>query len=144
MKHNSTHSGYLYENAIMEKDNAFYLYGFLTVLRCVMNLVKFYALLMFCRTASLKLHEAMASKVIGTTMAFFDNYYIGNILNRFSYDLNTIDEFLPILFPILGAVSLQIMIQVVLHSKLPYVEVIFGQIQNYCNFGIRFEMSYTF
>lgn len=43
---------------------------------------------------------------MGATMAFFDNHYIGNILNRFSYDLNNIDETIPFLFPVLGNVSI--------------------------------------
>lgn len=82
------------------------MYAVLTLLRCVMSLVKFYALLRFCQNASVNLHKAMTMGVIGATMAFFDNHFIGNILNRFSYDLNNIDEFIPFLFPRLGHVSI--------------------------------------
>lgn len=70
-----------------------------------MNLVRFNALLLFCKNASFYLHEAMTSRIFSATMAFFDSHYIGNILNRFSFDLNNIDEFLPFLFPALGGVS---------------------------------------
>lgn len=105
MEANDTTDDSLYKSTVTEKDNTFIMYGMLTLLRCIMIVVKFYALLRFCRNASVNLHNAMTTGVIGATMAFFDSHFIGNILNRFSYDLNNIDEFIPYLFPGLGSVS---------------------------------------
>uniref|UniRef100_A0A0U9HY04 Putative ABCC protein n=1 Tax=Chrysomela populi TaxID=154003 RepID=A0A0U9HY04_CHRPP len=62
-------------------------------------------LLVFSRTyftfflavkASKNLHKAMNSSVLNSFMNFFDSHRIGNIINRFSKDLNTTDEILPL------------------------------------------------
>lgn len=94
-----------YDQAVSDKNNAFTLYGILTVSRCIVGLIRYFCLLWFCRTASINLHKAMVKGLMGATMSFFDNHFIGNILNRFSYDLNNIDEVIPFLFPALGSVS---------------------------------------
>ncbi|XP_050297884.1 probable multidrug resistance-associated protein lethal(2)03659 [Anthonomus grandis grandis] len=68
----------------------------------------------FCRKASVRLHSAMIEKLSTAAMSFYDHYFIGNILNRFSQDLNIVDEILPmninfflmILFACFGAVAL--------------------------------------
>lgn len=39
----------------------------------------------------------MVSSVLNAVMTFFDCHYIGNIVNRFSKDLNNIDEVLPLI-----------------------------------------------
>lgn len=54
--------------------------------------IAFYKLAMMC---SQKIHDNLFSKVIGTTMRFFDTNSSGRILNRFSKDLGSIDELLP-------------------------------------------------
>lgn len=105
LENNSTTNTTQYQDALHDKNYTFMLYGILTVLRCFMGLAKYYALLYFCQRASVNLHKAMAFGVIGTKMRFFDNHYIGNILNRFSYDLHNIDENLPFNFPSLTGVS---------------------------------------
>lgn len=127
MEDNSTVNETDYIKAVYDKDVTFKMYGILTLLKCVMVLIQFYALLKFCQNASVKLHNAMTVGVVGATMSFFDTHFIGNILNRFSYDLNNIDEFIPFLFPGLGRVSMKyttvlLMILIILNG-LQYVTV---------------------
>lgn len=105
LEHNATTNGTKYDQAVADKNHTFMLYGILTAARCVVALIRFYCLLWFCQRASVNLHEAMVKGLSGATMSFFDNHFIGNILNRFSYDMNNIDEFIPFLFPGLGSVS---------------------------------------
>lgn len=105
IENNCTKNSTNYQNAVHDKNYTFMLYGILTVLRCLLGLAKYYALLFFCQRASVNLHKKMTLGLIGATMAFYDNHYIGNILNRFSYDLHNIDENLPFNFPSLTGVS---------------------------------------
>lgn len=45
--------------------------------------------------SSKKLHSDCFSNIIKAPMAFFDTHLTGNILNRFSKDFATTDEFIP-------------------------------------------------
>lgn len=54
-----------------------------------------FLMLNFTRKASLNLHNAMIEALVMASMAFYDNHFIGNILNRFSQDLTVVDEVLP-------------------------------------------------
>lgn len=80
--------------------------GLTIILSNFLYIAKYFALLWFCRTASIKLHKKMAVSILGATMTFFDTHFIGNILNRLSYDLNNIDEIIPFLFPTFASVSI--------------------------------------
>lgn len=51
-----------------------------------------------CIRASINLHDTMFSNILQSTMRFFDTNPSGRILNRFSKDMGSIDEFLPKLF----------------------------------------------
>lgn len=106
MKDNSTINSTYSEEVSTQKDNTFNMTAALVILRTAFSLIKYYAFIRFCRNASINLHHAMSSRVITAVMRFFDTHYIGNILNRFSYDLNNIDGSIPFLFPILIAVSI--------------------------------------
>ncbi|XP_060518789.1 probable multidrug resistance-associated protein lethal(2)03659 isoform X2 [Cylas formicarius] len=48
-----------------------------------------------CMNASIKLHNTMFGKIVYGTMRFFHLNPSGRILNRFSKDMNQIDEYLP-------------------------------------------------
>lgn len=104
MEKNGTNSS-TYDMTVTEKDNVFTMYGVYTILRCVGGVIAFYALMKFCQRASVFLHKSMLDGLMGAKMSFFDSHYIGNILNRFSYDLNNIDESIPFVFPSLASVS---------------------------------------
>lgn len=105
LENNRTSDPHTFQNAVDEKDHAFTIVGILTVLRSILSVVKFFAFVLFCRKASINLHKKMALAIIGSTMLFFDTHFIGNVLNRLSYDLNSVDEVIPFLYPALGNVS---------------------------------------
>lgn len=49
----------------------------------------------FCNKASIRLHNNMFYKIVYATMRFFNANPSGRILNRFSKDMNQVDEVLP-------------------------------------------------
>lgn len=59
-----------------------------------LSLIKAIGFFGFNRNACINLHKSMISKIINAKMTFFDSHLIGNVLNRFSKDLCTIDEHL--------------------------------------------------
>ncbi|XP_030749663.1 multidrug resistance-associated protein 4-like [Sitophilus oryzae] len=85
-------------DALGRRDRTFNLYTIMISSSAVLALVKAYSLLRYCRKASINIHQAMCHSVINSAMSFMDNHFIGNILNRFSYDLDVIDEMLPFIF----------------------------------------------
>lgn len=87
-----------YEAAVTRRDDTFNLYAILIFTSAILALIKSYAILKFCRRASIKIHQMMCDSVINSAMTFLDCHFIGNILNRFSYDLDVIDEQFPFIF----------------------------------------------
>lgn len=76
-------------------DFCIYIYSALIVLLFVFTLFRsmlFYKLAMWSSKA---LHNLMFDSIISTTMRFFDTNPSGRILNRFSKDMGSIDEWLP-------------------------------------------------
>ncbi|XP_050058893.1 ATP-binding cassette sub-family C member 4-like isoform X5 [Aphis gossypii] len=49
----------------------------------------------FCMRTSINVHNQMFDSFIKTTMWFFNNKSSGDMLNRFTKDIGTVDEFLP-------------------------------------------------
>lgn len=88
-----------------EKDFKFILVGVLIMLKTLLEGSGTFSFMWLCRTASINLHKKMAMTILKATMSFFDSHFIGNILNRFSYDLNNIDEYIPTLYPVMVNVS---------------------------------------
>lgn len=96
-----------YDEILHDRDNTFIVLVVLLLIEHVLQVGKYYALFWFCRNASMKLHKKMLLTIIGANMDFFDTHYFGNILNRLSFDLNSIDETIPSQFPSLANVSIQ-------------------------------------
>nr|XP_015838864.1 PREDICTED: multidrug resistance-associated protein 4-like isoform X2 [Tribolium castaneum] len=55
-----------------------------------------YALTKYCKRASRCLHNALFEKLLKGSMTFFNNHSSGRILNRFSTDVGTVDEIVPL------------------------------------------------
>ncbi|CAG9762985.1 unnamed protein product [Ceutorhynchus assimilis] len=86
------------EEISYQRDNTFDMYIIMIVFSTVIDLVQSYWFLAYCRKASIRFHKLMSQSVINCVMTFMDNHFVGNILNRFSYDLDHIDEVFPFLF----------------------------------------------
>ncbi|CAG9817571.1 unnamed protein product [Phaedon cochleariae] len=71
------------------------LYSVLLISSSILEIIKFLLLTKFIVNASFYLHKTMIKSVVQSVMAFFDNFFVGNILNRFSQDLYVVDEVLP-------------------------------------------------
>lgn len=84
--------------AITAETFQIHFYSVMIVVATAASLIKTLVLLTYCRRASINIHKAMLSSIMTAPMAFFDTHFIGNILNRFSQDMNNIDELLPFVF----------------------------------------------
>ncbi|CAH0553606.1 unnamed protein product [Brassicogethes aeneus] len=108
------------ECAGIEKDSTFTfnLFSLMLIISVALQIIRTYCLLNFARVASFCIHKAMTHSIINAVMYFFDSHFIGNIINRFSQDLNNLDEVVPsvlrecfgILFTIGGIVFILAMI----------------------------------
>ncbi|KAI2474106.1 ATP binding cassette (ABC) transporter subfamily C member [Diabrotica virgifera virgifera] len=81
--------------AEVQAASTFQMYTVMVILSLVLELLKTFAFLDFCKRASINIHKAMIKNVLHSVMAFFDTHFIGNILNRFSQDVINVDENLP-------------------------------------------------
>lgn len=81
------------------------LYTLMIISSTVLELIKYYMVFTFAKNSSINLHRNMVNSILNSVMSFFDNYFIGNILNRFIQDLSVIDEHLPFILSILIGVG---------------------------------------
>ncbi|KAG5894560.1 hypothetical protein JTB14_021542 [Gonioctena quinquepunctata] len=72
------------------------IYTCLIVLTIFITVTRSITFFRFCMTASTRLHNSMFSKIVFSTMRFFNTNPSGRILNRFSKDIGAIDESLPL------------------------------------------------
>lgn len=77
-------------------DNLISLYTCITILMIAIALSTSYAFYNLCMKASNNLHNSMFSKIVYATMFFFNTTPSGRILNRFSKDMGSVDEMLPL------------------------------------------------
>lgn len=73
------------------------MYSVLILIGGVLTFAKVYVTFFLNIKATRNIHKAMVSSVLNAAMTFFDSHYIGNIVNRFSKDLNNVDEVLPLI-----------------------------------------------
>lgn len=71
------------------------LYSAVTITSIIFAFIETYAIFDYGRRASVNIHKSMVKNIMDSTMSFFDTHFIGNIINRFSQDMNNIDEQLP-------------------------------------------------
>ena len=78
-----------------EADWTLKIYSGMIIGSVIVDMIRQWLFINFARKASVNLHNQMIEKLTTAVMSFYDNYFIGNILNRFSQDLTKIDEHLP-------------------------------------------------
>ncbi|KAL1513420.1 hypothetical protein ABEB36_002837 [Hypothenemus hampei] len=71
------------------------IYTILIIVVIILTVGRSLAFYRFCNKASVRLHNNMFYKIVYATMRFFHVNTTGRILNRFSKDMNQVDEMLP-------------------------------------------------
>ncbi|CAG9768733.1 unnamed protein product [Ceutorhynchus assimilis] len=86
-----------YQESIKSREQFFNIYTILTVGMLIMFLLRSYSSFFFCMNGARKLHRAMVKSMLSAYMYFYDDHFIGNIINRLSKDFHIIDEYIPFL-----------------------------------------------
>jgi ATP-binding cassette subfamily C (CFTR/MRP) protein 4 len=94
-----------YRINIQKRQRMIYLLPVLSALMVTLMLCKASIFYLVAKRASVNIHNLVVSKVIRASMEFFDNHFMGNILNRFSEDLHYLDEKVPVLIFVAADVS---------------------------------------
>lgn len=110
----------LLSEAIATEKTTIKMYSVVMISSIVFAFIQTYAIFDYARRASVNIHKSMVKNIMNATMSFFDTHFIGNILNRFSQDMNNIDEQLPF------AMREFIRVRLVFHNKKHYL--------NFCTF----------
>ena len=77
------------------RDKYMIVYASVGVIESLVFFIKELVLYLACVKASRVIHENLINKVIHSPMQFFDTNPIGRILNRFSTDIDSIDQAMP-------------------------------------------------
>lgn len=102
----------------------------------ILTFTRVYFNFFFSIRASKNIHKAMVSSVLNAVMTFFDSHYIGNIVNRFSKDLNNIDEVIPLVIYEVFRVS----IHGIMYEKF-YIYMLINFQNTYMFIGIVFLIT---
>lgn len=78
------------------RNNLIYFYSAFVFFLIASTLIRSIVYFSFCMKASTCLHNNMFSKIVYAFMSFFNNNPSGRILNRFSKDMGSVDETLPV------------------------------------------------
>ncbi|RZC33433.1 ABC tran and/or AAA 25 domain containing protein [Asbolus verrucosus] len=116
----SNNSNYL---KFFTTENNLLIYSMLLIILIVLIAVRCWAFAKFSTNASKILHNVMLTKVIHGTMKIFDISPSGRILNRFSKDLGSVDEQLPmtladVITVFLNIVGITVLVCIVNHWML--------------------------
>ncbi|XP_066143996.1 ATP-binding cassette sub-family C member 4-like isoform X1 [Euwallacea fornicatus] len=79
----------------LNNDTLLLFYSTIIFLLVALTIGRSLAFYRFCNKASIRLHNNMFYKIVYATMRFFNVNPSGRILNRFSKDMNQVDEYLP-------------------------------------------------
>ncbi|CAH0561977.1 unnamed protein product, partial [Brassicogethes aeneus] len=63
-----------------------------------LTLIKIFVFYDFTKTACIKINKELTTKILNSTLTFTDTHLFGSILNRFSQDMNNVDEHIPSVF----------------------------------------------
>ncbi|XP_074031118.1 ATP-binding cassette subfamily C member 4-like [Leptinotarsa decemlineata] len=83
-------------DSLLTKDITIGIYSSLVFMAVFLTVTRSISFFRYCMTASTRLHNLMFSKIVYSAMRFFNTNPSGRILNRFSKDIGTVDETLPI------------------------------------------------
>ncbi|XP_072399320.1 probable multidrug resistance-associated protein lethal(2)03659 [Diabrotica undecimpunctata] len=122
-----------YPNETINRDLIMWSYTALIVGNIIISIVKALYFMVFFVIASKNLHKYIFDKLIKATMRFYNTNPSGRILNRFSKDLGTVDEYLPsviidvieIALLLLGAITLSAIVEPLLTVPAVVLMIIF-------------------
>jgi ABC-type multidrug transport system fused ATPase/permease subunit len=81
-----------FENINQKRHLMIYIFPVVLMSTAILTILRAIAFFLMAKKASYSIHKLVATKVIDAPMPFFDNHFVGNILNRFSEDLLYVDE----------------------------------------------------
>ncbi|XP_050432547.1 probable multidrug resistance-associated protein lethal(2)03659 isoform X2 [Adelges cooleyi] len=81
---------------LLSRKTCIIVFSTLTLLMIVATLIRSATFVSVCMSASINLHNRMFNSITRATMYFFNTNSSGRILNRFSKDMGSIDELLPV------------------------------------------------
>ncbi|XP_011701007.1 PREDICTED: multidrug resistance-associated protein 4-like isoform X2 [Wasmannia auropunctata] len=82
-------------DGLLSTVDAIYVYTFSVIACTATTLFRGFFFMMVCMNSSCNLHNTMFSNLLQACMSFFHSNPSGRILNRFSKDMDTVDELLP-------------------------------------------------
>lgn len=101
----------------------------MTLVSIIIALIKSVYFMLFFAIASKNLHDYIFSKMIKATMKFYNANPSGRILNRFSKDLGTIDEYIPsVLIDVIEVMNIFIFYTFKLNCNLQIALLLIGSI----------------
>jgi ABC-type multidrug transport system fused ATPase/permease subunit len=123
----------------METIDYIWVYSGLSLASMVFSYVRTLAMIFGCLSASKSLHDGMLSRILLTPIAFFDVTPIGRIINRFSGDINQIDETIPVniqqflvqSFILIGVIAVQTVVSPFFLALLIPIAIAYHKIQSY-------------
>ncbi|CAG9768732.1 unnamed protein product [Ceutorhynchus assimilis] len=86
-----------YRNLLDTRNYCFKFYLILLLPAMVVAIVRSYSTFHACLDAARALHNQLITSLLKTSFKFFDDHFIGNIINRLSKDLYVLDEYMPFL-----------------------------------------------
>jgi ATP-binding cassette subfamily C (CFTR/MRP) protein 4 len=89
--HNMTNNE-KYENINQKRRLMIYIFPAILASTAILMILRAIVFFLMAKKASISIHKQVATKVINASMQFFNNNFVGNILNRFSEDLLYVDE----------------------------------------------------
>lgn len=114
----------------------FFIYFLLLLIAIFLVIFATYCLLLVPMNAAYALHNAMTASVIKAPLSFHSTNPVGRIMNRFSQDINNLDELLPNYFIIFSLLLPSSIATVVLASVTEIFLVSFGVISFFLFFFI--------